>query len=69
MGHCDVLASLFGGVLDALLHLEGRGLVHSDVKLENILVNLGGAHPRMMLCDFGFTSGLFVAVYSTTANF
>lgn len=37
---CDVLAQ----IADALDHIHGRGIVHGDVKADNILLTLEGAH-------------------------
>lgn len=39
-------------VLNALMHLDGRGMVHADVKPENVVV-LEGKVPLVTLIDFG----------------
>jgi len=43
----DVVSGLFA----AIAHLHSRGVVHRDVKLENILLD---EHKKPVLCDFGF---------------
>jgi serine/threonine protein kinase len=45
-------------VARGLAHVHARGYVHQDVKLENILVDMGdgrdpGGAPRGLVCDFG----------------
>lgn len=44
------LVRALGGVVDALEHAHGLGVVHRDVKPENILLDRRG---RAFLCDFG----------------
>ena len=51
-----ILARLFGGLLDGVLHLHDRGLTHGDLKPENVLV-VRGADTRWMVADFGTTAG------------
>jgi serine/threonine protein kinase len=51
-----------GGIItqlcDALSHLHGLGIVHRDVKLENILVDTTERRPRIWLCDLGHSCEL-----------
>lgn len=42
----------------AVQFLHTRGIVHRDIKLENILLNLDGKQPRAKLIDFGLTTFL-----------
>lgn len=44
------IAHVMAGALDGLSHVHAHGLVHRDVKPENILVDRGG---NSMLVDFG----------------
>ncbi|MFN3199117.1 MAG: protein kinase domain-containing protein [Bradymonadia bacterium] len=39
--------------LQALAHVHSRGLIHGDLKPDNILVALDGPRPRPQLIDFG----------------
>lgn len=41
-------------VLQALAYLHARGIMHRDVKLENIMFE-DGQHRSVKLCDFGFS--------------
>ena len=39
-------------------YLHGRGVVHRDIKLENLLFTTAGHDAAMRLCDFGFAGEL-----------
>ena len=45
------LRVLLSRLLEAVEHLAARGIVHADIKPDNILINVATATPR--LCDFG----------------
>ncbi|MCK6462118.1 MAG: serine/threonine protein kinase, partial [Planctomycetes bacterium] len=44
---------LAAGVLSALAHIHARGIVHRDVKPENLIVRKGDGHLETVLIDFG----------------
>ena len=52
-------------VLEGLMHLEARGVLHRDVKLDNVLVKLDGC---VCICDLGealiLVSGACVCVHA-----
>lgn len=39
----------------ALKHLHDKGIIHHDLKNENVLVDLSGENPIIKLCDFGIS--------------
>ena len=43
-------------IVSALQHVHACGVLHRDVKLENILVERPGAAPQVKLCDFGHSA-------------
>jgi eukaryotic-like serine/threonine-protein kinase len=47
--------SVARALLSALAHAHGRGVLHRDVKPENVILAAGGA-PRPVLIDFGLAS-------------
>ncbi|CAE7350539.1 CPK2 [Symbiodinium sp. CCMP2592] len=51
-----VLASCLWQILDALKYLHGKGFVHRDVKLENLLLLNAGPCPQLKLADFGMAT-------------
>lgn len=53
-------AIIISQLLAALAHIHARGIVHGDVKAENILLQrpLEDGLPHVFLCDFGFARSL-----------
>lgn len=53
----DIMTQLMSG----LYYLEERGLVHRDIKPQNILLTDRSAYPTIKLADFGFAKQLEVS--------
>eukprot|EP00928_Gymnodinium_smaydae_P046401 TRINITY_DN3090_c0_g1_i1.p1 TRINITY_DN3090_c0_g1~~TRINITY_DN3090_c0_g1_i1.p1 ORF type:complete len:409 (-),score=70.09 TRINITY_DN3090_c0_g1_i1:44-1270(-) len=49
----SVLRRLLAQVLEALFVLEDMGIVHADLKPDNLLLDTSKGEPRIRLCDFG----------------
>jgi serine/threonine protein kinase len=54
-------AQLLHGVVSAVAHMHARGIVHRDIKAENLmllrpLANGRDAAPTIKLIDFGFST-------------
>lgn len=58
----DLLGNIAVSILEALHYCKTRGVIHRDVKPENILINREGF---VKLCDFGFARELINSVAST----
>lgn len=54
----DAIAHIIRQLLAAVAHMHANGIVHRDVKLENILLDDEGAEfPAVKLCDLGLSIG------------
>ncbi|KAJ1976109.1 hypothetical protein H4R34_004096 [Dimargaris verticillata] len=51
----DEVRTIAKQLLSALKYLHGRGIIHHDIKPQNILIGLDG---RVKLCDFGLATQL-----------
>jgi len=53
------LKSYMNDILEALVYLHSKGIVHGDIKLENLLLNTNEDQerpvPTVKLCDFGLS--------------
>ena len=47
--------ALMKQLASALKHLHDKGIIHHDLKDENVLVDLSGEIPILKLCDFGIS--------------
>lgn len=61
----DDVITLFRGVIEGLAAVHAAGVVHRDLKPDNILVDASGAEPRAVLVDFGIAKVLQGAVVDT----
>ncbi len=57
----ETVRRVVGGLLDALAHAHGRGVLHLDVKPANVLLARDPAAPTPLLTDFGIARRLQVA--------
>ncbi|MGI8650395.1 MAG: serine/threonine-protein kinase, partial [Rubrobacter sp.] len=62
----DELCRLGAGTADALSHAHGRGVIHRDVKPQNILLDPSG---RPKLTDFGIARALEAPQVTRTGNY
>jgi len=55
--HEEKIKSYMNDILEALAYLHEKGIVHGDIKLENMLINRteGEKIPIVKLCDFGLS--------------
>ncbi|XP_053709089.1 serine/threonine-protein kinase pim-2-like [Synchiropus splendidus] len=50
-------------LLEAVIHIHSRGVVHRDLKSENILIQFDSAFPRIRIIDFGCSTVVQTAPY------
>ena len=60
------IGSIFGAVLDAIGYGHEQGVVHRDLKPDNVLVELGEGGPRPKVVDFGIAKILEGTTYTMT---
>ncbi|MFO0756830.1 MAG: SUMF1/EgtB/PvdO family nonheme iron enzyme [Byssovorax sp.] len=65
----DEIHSLFGGVLDAMAESHEQGVVHRDLKPDNILVSASEEGLRPKVVDFGIAKILEGTTYTMTGAF
>jgi len=58
--HChpfeeSAIATIIKEILDALIHLHAKNIIHRDIKSDNVMMSLDG---RVKLTDFGFGAQL-----------
>jgi len=53
----EKIKSYANDILESLVYLHGKGIVHGDIKLENLLIHRfqGEKVPIVKLCDFGLS--------------
>ena len=54
----DKLKAWAGNMLEALQYIHNSGIIHTDLKLENILISSSEAedeYPIAKICDFGLS--------------
>uniref|UniRef100_A0A8C4D833 non-specific serine/threonine protein kinase n=1 Tax=Dicentrarchus labrax TaxID=13489 RepID=A0A8C4D833_DICLA len=50
-------------LVDALIEIHSRGVFHRDIKMDNILIEIGNDVPRVRLIDFGCGTYLSEGIY------
>jgi len=51
----DVIATIMEQLFSALAYLDMKGVIHKDIKLQNIMLDEEGSFKNLKLIDFGFS--------------
>jgi serine/threonine protein kinase len=55
MTKIDKVKSISKSVLNALDYLHSKGIIHADIKPENVLINSNMGCQTIKICDFGLS--------------